>query len=361
LLSRVVAQDLSDTQLVNGVDSRVILGAFAKGRSSSSQLNKVLRGCLGLQVLGRKRVLNFWVPSADNPADDPSRSVTLRRPARSPAGLARLVLPERTPSKFSCHGVGGDHIFCRELFAGCAGLTSALRRLHLACDVPMEAFPQRRVYVKEHDLRRRPVVQLLEEAIKGGSYKYLHFALPCSSWSCIQLMNGGSRRLGFSEGDSLNPKEVEANSLADAVARLCWLQHRAGGYFTIENPDSSYVWSYQPIASLLRCCVDVVFDQCTYMLRPPHHASLDADTRIRKRTRIRTNLVLLQKLGQQCTGGHTHFHCLGSVNVGGKSMSVAQAAGQYPPLLCSKWASLVKVGLTQEQERVPFVGAPPGL
>ena len=41
---------------------------------------------------------------------------------------------------------------CLEVFAGRAGLTIACRKVGLHCDTPMEAFPSKGIYVKEHDL-----------------------------------------------------------------------------------------------------------------------------------------------------------------------------------------------------------------
>jgi hypothetical protein len=60
------------------VDSRVALGAAAKGRSSSRALNCVLRRLAGL-CLGAGLTLEFrWVPSAFNPADAPSRNFSIQ-------------------------------------------------------------------------------------------------------------------------------------------------------------------------------------------------------------------------------------------------------------------------------------------
>ena len=56
--------------VLNGIDSRVCLGSWAKGRSSVVKLNNIWRQCLGLGVLADVKMLQFWLESAANPADD---------------------------------------------------------------------------------------------------------------------------------------------------------------------------------------------------------------------------------------------------------------------------------------------------
>ena len=60
-------------QLVVLCDSRVIVGAWSKGRSSSRQLNGLLRSCLAWSIAGRKLLCLLWVGTHFNPADGPSR------------------------------------------------------------------------------------------------------------------------------------------------------------------------------------------------------------------------------------------------------------------------------------------------
>ena len=59
-------------------DSRVAVGALAKGRSSSRKLLPLLRRFSGLVFASRLQVAFVWVPTDCNPADGPSRHV--RRP-----------------------------------------------------------------------------------------------------------------------------------------------------------------------------------------------------------------------------------------------------------------------------------------
>ena len=140
----------------------------------------------------------------------------------------------------------GKSILGREVFAGCGGLIKALRRHHVPMDTPVEAFPGPKRCVKEDDLRDSAVYESLLSRVRAGCYRYLHFGLPCSSWSAIQRMNRGTRTKLNPEGNGSNPKEIEGNLLASRVAFLCKCQHESGGYFSVENPDSSMVWDFPP-------------------------------------------------------------------------------------------------------------------
>ncbi|CAE7407977.1 unnamed protein product, partial [Symbiodinium sp. CCMP2592] len=71
--SDLVSQVKGGLRCVNLTDSRVVLGAVAKGRSSSRNLNRVLRRCLALSLAGQKILYNVWVSTHANPSDFPSR------------------------------------------------------------------------------------------------------------------------------------------------------------------------------------------------------------------------------------------------------------------------------------------------
>ena len=65
------------------VDSAVWLGAAAKGRSSTA-LNRLLRKAAALQMAGNLMVHLVLIPSAENPSDEPSRGVRIRKPSSLP-------------------------------------------------------------------------------------------------------------------------------------------------------------------------------------------------------------------------------------------------------------------------------------
>ncbi len=123
-------------------------------------------------------------------------------------------------------------MWCRELFAGRAGLSTALRDIGLSVRAPMEAFPSRHIYIRECDLDRPDVfVNLLTEII-GGWYRFLHIGLPCSTWSALARLNGSSR--SPANPDGVRPwtrREAISWDQAERMVTICLLMARKGGLF----------------------------------------------------------------------------------------------------------------------------------
>ena len=76
---------------LNGSDSAVGIGAWARGRSSSKPLNTWIRRGAALEPLGRQILDNFKLATDENPGDDPSRGVAIRQATPAPAWAADLV------------------------------------------------------------------------------------------------------------------------------------------------------------------------------------------------------------------------------------------------------------------------------
>jgi len=341
VLKKAVARSLRPEKLACGIDSRVLLGAWAKGRSSSTKLNGLLRSTLGWRILGQKEQACFWLASADNPGDDPSRLADVRAPDRSSPIGCKLAAPGSPADACGLEGLGG---LCVEIFSGSGRLTVALEMLGLFVDVPVECWKAGR-YHPEHDLLREEVFELWKERFDSGSFIYAHFGLPCKSWSVIQQLNHGSRSRSNPGGSHLSKKELEGNLLAWRTAELCKILHRRGAYFSIENPRLSFVWGYEPIQSLCEFSVDVHLDQCMFGAAPPGQSEARGGPRLKKPTTLRTNLRQLEELGRPCDRSHPHVPCLGSVKVDRSRISIAKASGVYPWSLVSSWASLVRTGL----------------
>lgn len=70
-------------RVVNLCDSRVVVGAYAKGRSSSRMLNHRLRCCLAWTLAADLSISNLWVDTHSNPADYPSRGRDIPPPQDS--------------------------------------------------------------------------------------------------------------------------------------------------------------------------------------------------------------------------------------------------------------------------------------
>ena len=206
VLKDSVSRTLASQRLVNGIDSRVVLGCWGKGRSSSNKLNAVARSCIGWAVLGRKRLVNFWLASGDNFSDEPSRFKVLRARAFMPEVPRRLFVPERTPCRTACRGARGSLKICLEVFAGCGRRSVALEAAGMQTGPPLDAYPngekvrKSRIYLADHDLQHEACFDRLLAEIRSGLYYYIHFGLPCRHWSVLNQLNGGSRSQAVPEG-----------------------------------------------------------------------------------------------------------------------------------------------------------------
>ena len=64
------------SRVVIFTDSLVCLGAFSKGRSGSSALNRLCRKALSISIARDIKLSLFYVPSHQNYADGPSRGLS---------------------------------------------------------------------------------------------------------------------------------------------------------------------------------------------------------------------------------------------------------------------------------------------
>ena len=87
-LTHSASRAVEGLRLVNLCDSRVCVGARAKGRSSSKHINRILKRCFGFAIAGSKSLHNVWVSTHSNPSDFPSRF----RPIPDPAPWAPSVV-----------------------------------------------------------------------------------------------------------------------------------------------------------------------------------------------------------------------------------------------------------------------------
>ena len=76
-----------------GVDSSVVEGVLAKGRSSSRELNMLLRSLAADMLVGDIHLGILPLASKDNPADEPSREKRVRKadPSAAPEWSRRVV------------------------------------------------------------------------------------------------------------------------------------------------------------------------------------------------------------------------------------------------------------------------------
>ncbi len=100
-LLKAIAKSEPNTRFLAILDSRVTIGAASKGRSSSSSISTILRGCIAYCVGGNLYPGLLHGPSDKNPADAPSRDREVPAPRRRhPSWLSDLQ--QGNFHKFDC-------------------------------------------------------------------------------------------------------------------------------------------------------------------------------------------------------------------------------------------------------------------
>ena len=357
------------------VDSRVAAGAWGKGRSSSRQLNRLLKSMIGWSIAGRKSLHLIWVQSAKNPADFPSRSkpipppkddsilrtifgddvpdVQTRRSNRKLRLIAKSDIVSGGLQRCNAEGFKADigclnqtrghlaqkHWSFREIFAGSGHLTQAFKDHGMfRVGQPVELFQRGRPDSNHDLLNDRTFNMLIEQAKK--SHQIWHFGLPCSSFSLMQHMNKGTRSIQNPRGNGKLHREIVGNRLADRTIRLCHVLSDHHNFFTIENPQTSYAWHLPNMQKLLSSTgsAKIDFDQCMFNLKIP---GTDGVLGLAKKcTSFAGNLPGLKHLKRRCTGSHSHVQVIGGVKTKEGWQRRSTLAGRYPKQLCSAYLQI---------------------
>ena len=140
---------------------------------------------------------------------------------------------------------------------------------------------------REFDLSRRSTQEFILGRAREGRLVYVHLGTPCQIWSIA--------RRGIRNHVRARARERLGVEFA-LSASLCHILSRRGCYWSVENPRTSRLWNFDPIARLrgLANVVEVNFDMSMY------------GTAYRKPIRILTNLEALQSLGDQPRIRHKH-------------------------------------------------------
>ena len=350
------------------VDSRVCAGAWGKGRSSSRQLNRILRQMVGWTLVGRKSLHLIWVGTHMNPADHPSRGAKIPEP-KPDAPVYHKIFGDQGPKIFKrisnkkIHQIAlkcldspdpnldyhtmhlkkplGEHPSlsswkCKEIFAGKGCLTQTFKDRGKFCVLrPVELFKHGRPDPSQDILNDRTFAKLISEAREPR--QIWHFGMPCSSFSLMQNMNKGTRSKDQPEGDGSLEREILGNELAKRTYYLCMVLQEHGNFFTIENPRTSLAWYLKELKHLesQERVIIVDFDQCEYGLKIP---STDGSEGLAKKaTRIMGNLPHLDILSRSCSRNHPHIQVIGGVRTASGWKRRSELAGAYPKALCSQY------------------------
>ena len=257
----------------------------------------------------------------------PKPRVEVAPPPPAPPKVARpLKAPRPLSARESFPAKAVAPCIVLEIFSGSARFTRACKREDLQVGLPMDI-----VFGKVYDLSRRQTQLAVLEVLRSGLVWYTHFGTPCCVWSIA--------RTKVTNLVKAMAKEQLGLEFALFTAECCHVLSDLGRFFSIENPASSRLWSFDPIRSLLDLpsALFVNFTMCAYG-RP-----------YKKSTRLLTNFVPLHRLERTCPGlspTHTHIPLSGSLQVtrGKRSHWVAATAwaGEYPLSLCRLWAKLAR-------------------
>lgn len=217
-----------------------------------------------------------------------------------------------------------------EVFQG-AGQLSISLRVELGIDV----YGAKGRYRESQDLSKTCFQQHLYGLICQGVFAYIHFALPCSSWTVLKRFSKGTRTSEKPGGGGSVAAESDAIRLATFAIRCCFAQAWNNMLFSIENPSSSFLWKYinqhLNVGELNPSIVQ--FDQCAYGLTCKHQGSHHP---VKKPTQLLTNAHSLKRLRLKCPGNHSRLTAF---------ESVAKASAAYPQPLCESRAENVLLEL----------------
>ena len=236
-----------------------------------------------------------------------------------------------------------------EIFAGEAGLTLEIKRVGISVDDPGDVREGGRV-VDGFDLLDTASFKKLKSKIKRKRYRWIHFAPPCKTFSRARRRDRFAKARALRsrqkpQGFDPKPQVVsEANLLASRTAQLALLQWKTGGLFSIENPESSYLWLYKPIARLFALVGVKLYtgDQCRYMCQYVQP------------TGWLSNATFFEILEKRCPGPQQHVHSplMGfTTDFEGQRVFRTSLAAEYPQGLCIELARAYSSYLNEHPSR----------
>eukprot|EP00933_Yihiella_yeosuensis_P079700 TRINITY_DN9304_c0_g1_i3.p1 TRINITY_DN9304_c0_g1~~TRINITY_DN9304_c0_g1_i3.p1 ORF type:complete len:195 (+),score=22.14 TRINITY_DN9304_c0_g1_i3:204-788(+) len=139
-----------------------------------------------------------------------------------------------------------------EVFSGEGGLSAALSQLGIKCkkfDLLIDA---------AHDMSSKSVCEMIYKMVSGSERPYVHFAIPCCSYSNARFLKIRSKE--YLEGkpnlDAKDQRVVEtSNLISDNAIALATHLADDGCLVSIENPTSSLTSAYnKTLVSQLCIC-----------------------------------------------------------------------------------------------------------
>ena len=189
--------------------------------------------------------------SADSEPEEPAPSPPpppRRAPEPRPVRPARAASRSRAPRL--CVPLA---LVILEIFSGSARFTKRCQKVGFRTFEPMDI-----VFGRQYDLSRRATQRAVLKLIRSGVVWYVHFGTPCCVWSIA--------RTKVTNICKAEQKEQLGLEFALFTAECCRLLSRLSIFFSIENPATSRLWQFGPIASLqsLPSVFFVCFTMCAF-------------------------------------------------------------------------------------------------
>ena len=262
--------------------------------------------------------------------------------------LAGSTLESIPPSLADLPGVGtiaeaaGQDTFL-EIFSGDCVLTLAMSLTDLQTILPWDLRFGAEFDVLEHG-------DLILQKSKAGALSWVHLGTPCQTftWARRPQLRSTVSPFGLSELSRRQLKLVaRGNELALFSLEVCQCQVKSGNFFSIENPELSWLWILPPMIQLRRSqgvsTVRVLFS--------------DFQVPFRKPTVFVHNSECLHELAKSESSWHGRTIKLrGLAKYDGKLQFRTRLAQSYPPLLCIKFAGLVRETVVNMRERGDWDG-----
>ena len=322
------------SRLLVAVDSRVVQGAFIRGRSSSSALNRVLKTVVPFLLACRIRLVVLWLSSAANPADDGTRDVALRA-AVSPSKALKMLVAEvaeaqtRVLKVHQCIFKSHVPVFW-DLFSGPnAPLASAFQELGW-----IVLIRDTLIGGADHDLTKEENINFLRHEASIRPPDAANLGPPCSSFGpWIWTTSWNSRTLENPWGDGVHPKEVYGNNMVRAALKLLDLLDEVSCLWIWEQPVASLQWRIPELVAKLaeRDSYRSCFDWCGW-----GHPW-------RKRTGLRGRSPVIMDMTRHCTRDHEHVILQGPADTKekdqeGRVIRQTAVAAEYSRQWCRHYA-----------------------
>ena len=309
-------------RVVNLCDSRVALGAFAKGRSSSRALNKILRSCLVWSLAGSKLRVNLWIHTDSNPADYPSRNKPIPKP----------LCPE--DDELDALGPEWQAMQSIRSHAGCWAADPAIRSAGARRSGVGRGFIYREVFGLVDDLCREfegvGVLSTRSSPREAGS--------PFPSAVFSRLLEDAKKQKQLWHFRVPVPL---CDELLRQVLVLCEKLHENESFFTFELPACSSSWTMPNVLALLARtrAVTIKLKRCCFGMIGPSH--------VKKPLCFAGTLPDLSGLRRGC-------RCSCAPGLKGSERGcqalpshVVSAHRRYPKNLCSAYVAVLLSWLTQ--------------